>query len=928
MAYNPFHSFRKYQRFWMASILLLCMVTFVLCTGAQGDLSNLLLGIFSPRHGKAYAKLDGRQIYGDEMEVLKRQRNVANEFMQRAARLVLERADKVMKSELGKMAPGKEGQAQQQKLGLLQAVQRELQVRVARPRYFEGNVKLEDLLDFAVWRTMADRLDIQFVPDTVHKMINLEIFALIPEGGRGGVLPLFDGGDMRTIQYELRRNHQNVTDQFIYQALRDEFRVRAAQLCLLTAQPGAYTSQLREKLGLKFKSREALGLPEEVRIPLSPAQIWDIFKQKRSQFDVAIVPIKVEQFLDKVPEPSDKELQVFFDDFKKTPYDPASPTPGFMIPAAVKAEWVMADPTSAFYQGHAKAVSILETVPPIGWSPAYPELVAAVRYGVGQRAFAASMAVNYQKLREDRTRRHAYAAAPLTEPSLPRLLSHLSKPTPQSVASLITASVTPDVLALGGGININALITGPAAYWAHQYRLHEKELAPLVAEEDKARLDFAAELVSFSATPWPLARVGVIGHALRQAVAVQPASLLADAEVIERFLPLGAVEKELKKQRETVLARGWVSANMATVKEELERRQGKEAAIRIAVKKSIQKYGLQHAEMKDFRNQFDISQAPELAPLRESFEKYRIEINTAEGRAGKQERLKEEDFPRLFFDASEPSFSVAVGRYIPKAWPPVVEIRSDNPAIPPRTVSFFDIAEKPFVFWKTEDRDSRIPATLAEVRDKVVRAWKLKRAREKFALARAKQLAVELQKSGGAERYGAVLRDEARSLKVTPIYLNGVAELVPGFEQTGRTYHPFTVSKEQFEFPRDDMAKQILALTYLDKADKALKTGYSDLDALNSELLKGKNVQQIQVLTNRPQNTFYVAVVTHAAGASMGEFAEVFRRSLGDRFLEIAHEEAAGEFRRALMAQLRQQLGDAKIEADPETIKSFDANVN
>src|SRR5262245_15397239 len=66
MPFNPFSSFRKYQKFWMATILLVCMVTFVLCTGVGGDLSQRLLDYFGRRSGSAIAKLDNRTIYAQE----------------------------------------------------------------------------------------------------------------------------------------------------------------------------------------------------------------------------------------------------------------------------------------------------------------------------------------------------------------------------------------------------------------------------------------------------------------------------------------------------------------------------------------------------------------------------------------------------------------------------------------------------------------------------------------------------------------------------------------------------------------------------------------------------------------------------------------------------------------------------------------------
>src|SRR5205807_7468165 len=70
MAFNPFTSFRKYQKFWMATILLLCMITFVLCTGVGGDLSDRLIQLFARRHGSVVAKFDGYNVYRSEMDDL------------------------------------------------------------------------------------------------------------------------------------------------------------------------------------------------------------------------------------------------------------------------------------------------------------------------------------------------------------------------------------------------------------------------------------------------------------------------------------------------------------------------------------------------------------------------------------------------------------------------------------------------------------------------------------------------------------------------------------------------------------------------------------------------------------------------------------------------------------------------------------------
>ncbi|MCS7046319.1 MAG: hypothetical protein NZO58_08185, partial [Gemmataceae bacterium] len=66
MAFNPFTNFRKYQKFWMAAILLVCMVTFILCTGTgTGDLSDRILRWVGGR-GQVYTTIDGAKFYASE----------------------------------------------------------------------------------------------------------------------------------------------------------------------------------------------------------------------------------------------------------------------------------------------------------------------------------------------------------------------------------------------------------------------------------------------------------------------------------------------------------------------------------------------------------------------------------------------------------------------------------------------------------------------------------------------------------------------------------------------------------------------------------------------------------------------------------------------------------------------------------------------
>src|SRR5215813_1706246 len=121
MAFNPFTSFRKYQKFWMATILLVCMLTFVLCTGVGGDLSDRILRWFGGGGGRAAARLYSRSITDRDLRELKMQRAIANLEV-----LIKQSPDKAKKSE-------------QEEEHWRRILKQDLEQRLKeRPRYFEG----------------------------------------------------------------------------------------------------------------------------------------------------------------------------------------------------------------------------------------------------------------------------------------------------------------------------------------------------------------------------------------------------------------------------------------------------------------------------------------------------------------------------------------------------------------------------------------------------------------------------------------------------------------------------------------------------------------------------------------------------------------------------------------------------------------------
>lgn len=925
MAFNPFSAFRKNQKVWMAGVLLLCMITFVLCTGVGGDLSDRLLRIFAPRHGNVLAQLDGRSIRAEDVQQIKTQRKIADKFV----RLSMERVLANIEQRVNKLDPGsgKTGQAQRKVvLERLQLIEQELKPRMARSHYFEGDLKLDSLLDFMLWLKQADRLEIDLTSDDVRQMFEKEVFALTP------VAELLTGVETsRIIQIDMRREFPGVTDSAVLQALGDEYRVRIARLASYLAQPGTYQRRYQpNKEAIRFLQFMKLRLPqfhsEEVRAPLSPAQLWDIYKEKRTQYDLSLVPVRVEFFRDKIKEPDTDKLKSFFEAHKSQPFDPASAKPGFEVPQMVKAAWIMADPASPAYERPAQAVSLLETTPRVAVVGPFDPLANAVLFGASSLAFDASMQRNYDAARRQSSqpdfkltipeileldREAKYLMASLTEPALPALLSYLAKPTPAGVASAVASAGADPFAAI-------------APYLAEAYTPVQAEAEKLLAEENKPRLELAVALATLADTS-PLAA---------------PAIWL-NADRTPRFLPLQAVKRAFQKNYEDNLARTWTAANMTAAKDKLDQLAGKDRAMEIWVPKLIAQYGFRHGATEKFYDKYGLDAAVELAPLREAFESDRVGININTGTSGTPEMLKEGDLYKLFFGSGDSGS----GRYVARPWPPILDIKENlQRGLPARRVSLFEKSGKPFLFWKTDERFAHSPEKLDEVKERVLAAWQTDKAREELALPRAKEIAQALQKSGGD--FSPVIREEAKKLNTSPIAIRGLAVLHPdvvgdpqGAGQS-RSYREFPLPKELIVdrdnanlYPREDMVKQLLALTNL---EKPLQSDYKPLDDLNKELFqitkklpeKERAGKFVQVLTNRPHTVFWVGAVVGVPGADLKDFADAYKHAIGfpvDTFVTQAQEDAAKQYVDALLGQLRREL-NFTFTGSEEARKSFDTS--
>ena len=95
MAFNPFVTFQKNRRFWMAAILMICMVSFVFCTGLKGDMAERFYWLIGYKGATAFT-LDGRSYTTQQVHQLRDQRNLANKLMMNCSDMAFKKLSKLI----------------------------------------------------------------------------------------------------------------------------------------------------------------------------------------------------------------------------------------------------------------------------------------------------------------------------------------------------------------------------------------------------------------------------------------------------------------------------------------------------------------------------------------------------------------------------------------------------------------------------------------------------------------------------------------------------------------------------------------------------------------------------------------------------------------------------------------------------------------
>ncbi|HZZ77396.1 MAG TPA: hypothetical protein VFE62_02695 [Gemmataceae bacterium] len=729
MAFSPLHTFQKNRRFWMAVILGICMISFVFCTGFKGDMADRLQWIW--RGGTVVAVVGNSNVTREDLVKLKEQRNVANEFMRNCNEIVLKKVSKLhFESEKKAEEKGeKNAQARAQQRFQLERIRHTLYERSRKQRYFDLGVKFDDLLEFKLWQAVADKLDIHLDDEHVTMMFRFEFFTFRDQ-------ELLDAQDMFRAKLELRRASANVNDAYIQSAIAEEFRVRIAQEAVLKAQPFQFFSGHRQQQGftMKFTDNE-LG-PEEIRAPLTLAQLWDAYKQKRSDFNVTLIPVHVKDFIAKIAEdPSEQEKEDFFKQHKDKPADPNAEEPGVQLPIRVKVDYVMADPMSKEYLGLARTVATLKTNSPIHLEAVQSPLAAAVNAMAMAQAHMVNVDKQYQVSANTEQFNYVTATPFAVGGSAAPIMSWLAKRHPEAIASMIGQGFAGPTTDIGS-------MCGFMAWGAVK---HPDVLQAAMREEAERRGPFYAAIV--------------------MATAAEPLACVYPYFNMERIklvpLPVAAVQHEVEKMLAENTAREWAQENMQTVRTQLEKAEGDPEKFRRALDKLVSELHLTYgpADKSVYFNRFTVDSAKELEPLKEAYLKSIDLINFYEARDVTPDRLlKPGDFQKLLFDSTE-SFA-ATTPYRVMAWPPKAKMNSQRvlkPGADPRLIhpekltgreyeefmgqlkqqdplratpefDMFKYADKPILFWRTAERIPVRPSEYADI-ERDVKKFKIDEAK-------------------------------------------------------------------------------------------------------------------------------------------------------------------------------------------------------
>ena len=942
MAFNPFSWFRKHQKALFAIVTIVIMFVFILQFG-RGDAFERILGWTGAgrSRGPVVATLNGTKIREVDLDKVQRQRKMASDFMfdriwnahpralqdllakelksdsknealaslRGAAQRSQQRHQEMMQTAmfLTRVPPefrsGMEarmmaqvGAPIQEDLRLLESLAGEFADDTDRMAllekvtsltgfqlwlaehfrivlffmngmlpdelYFGGGYKtVDDQLDFLLWKQQADKLGINLTDADLGKEINreaagYEVFdsEVTEFSKQKSVLEFFN---------RRGREYGNLTHRDLLDALRDEFRALLAQGILVGIEPGV--RQYRSIFSVS-------GSPAVV----TPDEFLNFFRENRTELNVALLAVPAEKFLGDIREtPTEGELRRRYELFKEKEPLPSSRDPGFKEPRRIVAEYVTASAGDSSYRNEARkqAEVLHKTMDPRfrAWAAYGSGFFNPVGSGVLGPALLHVGPLMFDPVRA--TYQKHLLAIKEGESSFPpaeEQLSDIDYRARVDLARLAQPTRIATTVGILGGTG--GSLRGLANLYAGMAHDEVFGSGPRHRLGGTLRQELTAVL-ALSSPQHVLGAVTLagIGPAERGRRAGKQLVLLPEEMPARELRPM--MQSALRER----LARGMLKANLETIRTELQKRHSEPKRAEEYLARVVKEYHLKRQQMPRPMSQ--------LAMIEALNHKVDLGIKDLLEAAKKQNvRMRDRDFASDLFGSQ--------GAYEAR----LQEGGSDD--------------QRQFLYWRKEDLPARV-RPFKDVRELVVRAWKMERARQK-----AEEEAVRLEKAindnhdspVAARRYLAKALAEKKD-RLGPLFeLDHVSQLVPvpspnPLQQEYRTYRVAEDMTTLFPYPPPDLVKQFLAL---------VRPG----DAT--------------VVADQPAQTFYVCVLVSRDEPSVRQFGSIYSRSpRTDSLYRTFLRERMEEYRRKVLEQLRRDAGKVDNQGRfevPESLRKRDTS--
>ncbi len=866
MAFNPFNVFRRNSRLLFSILTVFIMFMFIFSTGlGRGiDFFDWVPNWIGSKRatGDVMAVIDGDKVRASELERLRDQRDLANQFMAAAhersannlvdyisqglARVTPQNREAIQQVvmtrpiyvDMRNPSPGFRNRSMMAQLGMgpqisADDVLAERDLSLARLNFTLGQIiesKKQDDVDLAqAARLLIDtdlrnsgRRNLYFTNQPNSSKKDLLEFVLwrkkaedlgiafndeqVSELIKSEFYHKLTPDDSKAIEDTLR-NKRGYTPDALKHALAEEFKVRAAQVALMGSTAARPAAQLTD----------------------SPYDYFKGYQELCSLGRYGLISVPVANYLPQVTgQPTDKELRDLFAANKGNEPDPRSSRPALKEPRKIKIEWIEVKGDEPFYKAAAdeglKKLDVMARVGgfltlPLGGVASAGPLIAPAALTIPDPVMVSAYE-EYKREHKSLVQDNWYSSPADRFPPFGETTVRLAQPLESSANR--PAHVASLTALFAGSLATGGVAFAPPLAFGFEGR----------AADQRARLDTLPAALIVPALPGLGLPSALIPTMVAQANATEP-------------LPLAQVRERLAAKMKIDMARNIANRDLVEFQKELTKLGNKsdKSEARTYVDKYVAERGITAKQTKDFHGMYTMHMDETLKPLVDL-------LPVAAGRFGRSnDYINPAAFGGQFF----------IGR---DGRPSIVPYQAQS--YPRQGVAGPTESQSEYLIWRIAEKEAEAPRTLDEpgVRDKVIAAWRLQKARElakKAADDLAKQcenlgtsyFTVQQKLSDKTVQLAAQFPDPAAKARVKYFEIDDVAPLVTtntlGVMAQAST-DPFGLKpRAELPFPTVEMADELVKAK-----DKPISTAF--------------------VLVDQPEDAYYVAVLANRSERNADEF--------------------------------------------------------